>query len=751
MFAAKFSAHVISDRLEFMNTRFAVRHMALAGLLILGSLAHAGEATRPRIGLVLGGGGARGAAHIGVLEVLEKLRVPVDCVAGTSMGALVSGAYAAGLSPTEMRTELAKADWNDMFQDNPSYSEINYRNKVISTRFMPGSETGVSKNGVTYQGGVVSGEKIKLFFNRLVHSDQGERNIESLPLSLSIIATDIGNGDKIVFRDGSLTKAMRASMSVPGLLAPVDYRGHKLVDGGLVDNVPIDEARGRCQADIVIAVNVGSPLMKGEDVGSLLTVAVQMVNILTEQNVTRSLATLKPTDIYIKPDLEGITAGDFSKSSETADRGRVAAEALSDRLKAFSVDEKTYAAWKNKIAYVRGQHDSPSIDEIQIAEMKVVNPAAVERHLRAKPGDKANDAQLNQDMLQAYGDGWYESVDYSLLRERDRNILRVTPVEKSWGPDYLRFGVNVESNFKQDSTYALRAAYDKTWLNSLGGELLIIGQIGNKSELGVDYYQPLEAQQRYFMETSLSYSTNNIGVYQNNKKLADYSKDRGMASVGAGVNVGLLGQLHVGWRQTWMETDLSTGVPTQAFPEKNKASFGGMYAALDFDQMDRLYFPTSGWSSRLGYFNTSSEGYSKLVAELRGAYSFNDYVVNSYLSYQGALNGILPAYNAGTLGGFMNLSGYAQNQLVGDDIRYGNIRFEKIIGRMPMGLRGDMRLGLGLEAGKVGTPYTETELTGWVKSAALYVGGETPLGPVYFGYGRSDKGASSLYLFLGTP
>ena len=320
-----------------------------------------------------------------MLEVLEQLRVPVDCVAGTSMGGLVSGVFAAGLSPAEMRTALAKADWDDMFQDYPAYSEINYRNKALAKRFIPASETGVTNKGLSYQGGVVAGEKIKLFFNRLVHSDQGERKIELLPLPLSIIATDIGNGDKVVFRDGSLTRAMRASMSVPGLLAPVDYRGRKLVDGGLVDNVPIEEARNRCHADVVIAVNVGSPLMKAEDVGSLLSVAVQMVNILTEQNVKLSLATLKPTDIYIKPDLEGITAGDFKMSSETADRGKAAAEALAERLKPLSVSEAEYAAWVNKIAYAR--KTPPIVDEIQIADLKWVDPAAVERHLHgARPG-----------------------------------------------------------------------------------------------------------------------------------------------------------------------------------------------------------------------------------------------------------------------------------------------------------------------------------------------------------------------------
>lgn len=733
-----------------MTLSFTFRCLALLGLLLAGPSLWAADTTgRPRVGLVLGGGGARGAAHIGVLEVLEKLRVPVDCVAGTSMGALAAGGYAAGLTPREMREELAKADWNDMFQDNPSYSEINYRNKAKSKRFMPGSETGVGSNGVAYQGGVVAGQKIKLFFNRLVNSDLGEREIESLALPLSIIATDIGTGERVVYREGSLTMAMRASMSVPGLLAPVSYQGRKLVDGGLVDNLPIAEARERCHADVVIAVNVGSPLLKPEDVGDLFSVSEQMINILTEQNVTHSLATLRSSDIYIKPDLEGIVADDFQKSSEAANRGRAAAEAVSERLRPLAVSEDEYKAWAYNIAYIR--HEPPPIDAVEIAGLKVVNPAAVERHLRVKPGDSIDDRRVNQDMLRIYGDGWYESVDYSLLNVRDRNILHVTPVEKGWGTDYLRFGVNLQTNFKQDSSYTLRAAYDKTWLNSLGGELLIGGEIGRTMMLGVDLYQPLDAGQRYFAETALSYGKETVGFYQDDHKLADYEQFKGVLSLGAGVNVGQLGQLHAGWRKSWLEYDLTTGIPSFLFPESEKGSSSGGYLALDFDQMDRLYFPTSGWSARFGYFDSPSEDYSKLTVDLRGAYALDDYVLNAKFTYQGSLQGSLPIYDAGTLGGFHNLGGFAPNQLIGDDIRYFGLRTEKIIGRLPLGLRGDMRAGLALETAKVGRPYMETNRTGWLNSATFYLGGETPLGPVYLGYGQSDSGVSSVYLFIGTP
>jgi len=249
----------------------------------------------------------------------------------------------------------------------------------------------------------------------------------------------------------------------------------------------------------------------------------------------------------------------------------------------------------------------------------------------------------------------------------------------------------------------------------------------------------------------LSYGVENIGIYENDHKLADYDKNMGIASLGFGVNVGLLGQVRAGWRQTWLDGTLETGIPSSVFPEQIKRSYGGQYAALDFDQMDRLYFPTSGWSSKVAYFNSPKEGYSKLSAELNGAYALGNYVLNGKLSYQGSLSGHLPVYDAGTLGGFGNLSAFAPDQINGDKVRYASLRAEKIIGRLPLGLRGDMRIGLALEAGKFGRLYTETQRTGWLNSASIYLGGETPLGPVYLGYGRSDSGSSNVYLFIGTP
>jgi NTE family protein len=716
--------------------------------LCLPLLAAAAEPARPKVGLVLGGGGARGAAHIGVLEVLERLHVPVDCVAGTSMGALVAGAWAAGLSPAQMRKELAQADWADMFQDNPDFADLNFRNKRLSQRFLPGSETGISASGAVTPPGVVSGQKIKLFFNHLVRSDAGEREIQQLPLPVSIIATDIGSGERVVYRDGSLTLAMRASMSVPGLMAPLEYRGRKLVDGGLVDNVPIREVRERCGAQVVIAVNVGSPLLKPEKVSGLLSVSAQMVALLTEQNVSASLATLKPDDIYIHPELGDLTAGDFDRSKAAADIGRQAAEAVAERLAALAVEPQVYAAWRQSMA-VR-ERDVPRIDAVEIAGTLRVNPEVVLRYLEQRGGAPLDTATLNRDLLRAYGDGDYERVDYTILTQQGRNVLRLLPVEKSWGPDYLRMALQLDSNLSQGSTYRLRAGYQKTWLNHLGGELLVTGEVGSTSGLAFDFYQPLDGAQRTFIDAGVGYLRQDTDYFYLDQRIAQYRSATTSIDLAAGINFSLVGQLRLGWRESKVSNSLQTGV--DVFSLLQPQQLGGAWVlALDMDQFDRLYFPRRGWSARAEWTSSDRLGYARASLDARAAWPWQDYVLGTRLSWVGSPRGRLPVTDAGKLGGLLNLTGFASGQFIGDEVAYTHVRAERIIGRAPLGLRGDLRLGVALEFGKVAHPYTVQARNGWLNSVAVYLGGETPVGPAFVGIGRGSGGSVNAYLVIGAP
>jgi NTE family protein len=702
-------------------------------------------APRPRIGLVLGGGGARGTAHIGVLEVLQRLRVPVDCVAGTSMGGLVAGTWAAGISTAQMRERLASVDWHDLFDDDPSEAETNFRERRLAESYYPGLEFGVTEDGLRSAHGVVGGQKIKLFFNTLVGADRGERLIQDLAMPVSIVATDIGTGDKIVFRSGELSSAMRASMSVPALLSPVPYKGRHLVDGGLVDNLPVDEVMASCHPDVVIAVDVGTPLAKPEDVTSMAAITGQTISVLTEQNSERSRAMLKPGDIYIKPDLGPITAADFNEFRAGAERGRIAAEAQAGALSRYSLPQAEYDAWASRLKVLLPER--PRVDEVQITGLKRINPEAILRHIRIRPGDRFDAARMNRDLDRVYGDGDVENADYNLVTRNGRTILRIVITEKSWGPDYLRSGVFIEATAKE-TQFAVRFAFHRKWLNSLGAEWLSGVQLGDRSTLFTEFYQPLEARETWFAQTGVGISRDLVNVYENDNRIAEYRIRQKRAFFALGANIGVLGALRLGYVYRHLDAVVETGAPTLP---TGKTTLKGWEARIEFDQFDRPFFPTTGWYSRIAYFDSPDAGYSRLSADLRAAKSWGPYVLNGRVEYLSSPKGRLPLGDAGALGGFLALSGYSRAQILAGDIRFASIRGEKVIGRMPLGLSGDLRVGVSLETGKARDRFTETSLNGWQQAAAVYLGGQTSLGPLYLGYGHAKGGHSSLYLFLGLP
>lgn len=697
-----------------------------------------------RTALVLGGGGARGSAHIGVLEVLERERIPVDCVVGTSMGALVAGSYAAGQSPKVMREKLSKADWADMFLDVADYSQLTYRKKKVSRRYLSGTEIGLTERGMQIQPGMVAGEKIKLFFNQLVDADLGEREIQELALPLAIVATDIGTGERVIIRSGSLTYAMRASMSVPGLMAPVEINNRKLVDGGLVDNVPIGVARDLCQADRVIVVNVGSPLKSPDAIGSLLSVTSQMIGILTQQNVERSLASLTGSDIYIAPELGDITAIDFARYEEAADIGKAAAERQLHALRALSVDEVAYAAWKHKNTDRRERE--LKIDKIVIAPLERVHPEYVARQIEQKEGELFDRVKLERDLVRTYGDGFYDSVDYRVISQAQKNVLEITAKEKNWSSDYLTFGFSIENEYQQGSNFNLRSAYRNTWLNTYGGEFFAAVDVGNQSAVELDYYQPLNHRQKFFIEPRYFKNREIISLFTDNTEHAEYKLDTTYAELLVGANLGVYGQTAIGWR----EYDINgiADVGGAALPNVNER-YGGALFSLNLDRRNRIYFPSRGWRGDLSFFDANKEGYQKLSSDLTGAYKVNNYVFSARAAYVASLKSDLPLYDAVMLGGFLNLSGYATNQILGDDAFYTNLRAERIIGHMPLGLNGDLRLGFALEAAKLQANYTMPDTDGWLDSGVLYLGGETPLGPMFLGYGFTFSGDYNLYFKLG--
>jgi NTE family protein len=463
--------------------------------------------------------------------------------------------------------------------------------------------------------------------------------------------------------------------------------------------------------------------------------------------VVQTLATLGPGDLLIRPDLEGVTAADFALHRTAAERGRVAAEALAPQLAALSVGEPAWAAWQRRVA-VR-ERAVAQIDEVQVTGLLRVDEALVRRQIEQQPGQPLDTARLARDLGRAFGDGHYEWLDYSVLRTGGRQVLRVHPVEKSWGPDYLRLGVQLESNLSQGSSYQLRAGYQRTWLNRLGAELLVAGELGSTSGVSAELYQPLNTTHDAFVELQGEYRRERADYWIAEQRVAEYRIARHRIDLTAGLNLPRLGQLRAGWRNTRAKADLETGLDIFSFVPRHDDE--GALVALEMDRLDRLYFPRSGWALRGSWFRSHALGYTRAAAELRAAVPVQQWVLAGRASWVGSPQGDLPVAEAGRLGGFLSLTGFANGQLLGDDVLYGHLRAERIVGRAPLGLRGDMRVGVALEAGRVGTPYTLQKKDGWLNSVALYLGGETSFGSVYLGLGRGSGGAFNAYLFIGTP
>jgi NTE family protein len=728
------------------------RSIIAAVLLAVAANGVAAEASRPKVGLVLGGGGARGGAHLGVLEVLEELRVPVDCVAGTSMGALIGGAYAAGVAPADIIDLVRRTDWITIFEDSAGRQSVNIRRKELDDRYYAGIEFGVSREGLKFREGALAGEKLKLFFNQLVRADLGERPIEQLRMPLAIIATDIGTGERVAIRSGNLTSAMRASMSVPGLIAPVLREGRKLVDGGLTDNLPVAEARDLCKADVIIAVNVGSPLFNPDEVKGIVTVLGQVVNLLTEQNVARSMAALRPGDVYIRPDLGDITSTAFTRQIDAADKGRIAARQAADELRRFSVPPRVYAAWQERVRLAEVQAP-PIVDQVTVEGTRFVNADTIRRGISQQEGEPLDTRTLARDLVREFNHGDLHSLDYSVLRERDRTILKITPVEKPWGPDYLRFGLNLASDFRSESTFSQRALYRSTWMNTLGGEGLVGAQIGSEQSLFTEFYQPLDKRHTFFVRPYGRTGLAKAPLYLEGNRVAVYRVQENAAGLEGGMNLSVSGQVRAGWVERRLGAVLETGPDIFANLTER---VGGPTAAIAVDTYDQPYFPTRGLKLDVTHFDAQrategGEKYSRSEARFGAAYSFGRWSVLTGLEGGTALKGTLPLADAFTLGGPRRLSGFATDQLRGQDYAFGRLdgQYRLNFATPLYGLT--LIAGVTVEAGRMNKLVTETSATGWQRSLGAYLAANTFIGPIYLGVADAKNGKGRFYLFIGTP
>lgn len=711
-----------------------------------------GSTKRPRICLVLSGGGARGAAHVGVIKVLEEYRVPVDCIAGTSMGALVGAAYATGTSTAEMDTILNTISTELLFKEDPPRQERSMRRKEDDYGILFTPEVGLDNGQVKFGKGVVTGVQLETVLRRLSKA-KGHYRFDALPIPYRAVATDLVTGKAVVFNQGELANVMRASMSVPGAVAPAEFDGMILVDGMLTSNLPIQTAREEMGADIVIAVNVGTPLLTREQLSGIFGVTGQMLSILTEQNVQASLATLQPQDILISPDLGDFSTGDFDHLEQIAPIGEAAARQVADRLARLSLPAAEYAALRQGQT-IAVAPDLRPVDEIRFENLKRVNPKTAQAAMDTRPGEQIEQDTLDSDMRRIYGTGDFEHVNYRFIEEPGKRILAVDAVEKSWGPNYLRFGLGLSSDFSGDAFFNILGSYRKTWINDRGAEWRTDVQLGHTSGLYTEFYQPFSATSRFFIAPHAAIERRTADLYRDDDRVASYEMTSMLGGVDVGSQFSRYGEFRIGAVGGRLKPQLDTG-PESLSPGESRIIQGAWRARLKLDQLDSVHFPRSGWRAGAGIFDSTGalgadDEYTKWDADGNGAFSFGNHTLNlAFKAGDKIGSNPLPRYDQFQWGGFLTGSGYSTGQLLGEQLQFGRLMYYHRI------LEGSIfegaYTGFSLEASRIGNPLVPGNSEDWLRSAAIFIAADSPLGPVYLGYGRAEDGNDSFYFYLGRP
>lgn len=705
---------------------------------------------RAKVCLVLSGGGARGVAHVGVLKVLEELRVPVDCIVGTSMGAIIGGAYARGVTPTQLEQRMRDAQWESVLLDEPPRAQLSVREKELDRRQLGGAEFGLHRGEVLLRAGAIIGQQLDVFLQGLSGSNESLATFDELPIPFRALATNIEDGSLVVLDRGSLPAAMRASMSVPGLFAPSELDGALLADGGLVRNLGVDVAR-RFDADVLIAVSLGTGLMKRDELRSLFGVGSQMVNILTEQNVQVSIAQLHPQDILILPVLGDFSSADFPHSTETIPIGERAAQAVAERLSALSVSEDEFRRYLLRLRPVR---DRPRFEQIRVDTQGLMraNPQIVEATFtEASRGENSEEA-ISRGIAALLATDDFQQVQVRVDREAGAPVLTVEPREKSWGPNYMRFGLGMSTDFDGESAFTLLGDHRMTWLNSRGLEWRNRIALGDQTGILSELYQPLDLPRKWFVAPGASALQQLDTIFVGDAAVAEYRSRRWLVGVDFGRRFGSLGELRLGYDWGVASFRTSTGLPVF---DRTYDHTGEVNARLLVDQLDNWDFPTSGYllnvEARASRIDLGGDvDYDTGILQAEKAFGSDRNRFRAGLIYQSSLGTERPLYDAFALGGFLRLSGYSEREILTDDALLGRFVYERKIADFAAVARG-VFVAASLEAAEIDNRLNGPADSSVLWSGALFLAADTILGPLYLGAGFAESGNASAYLFLGRP
>ncbi|MFI7859573.1 patatin-like phospholipase family protein [Pseudomonas promysalinigenes] len=707
----------------------------------------AAEPAHPKIGLVLSGGAARGLAHIGVLKALEEQGVRIDAIAGTSMGAVVGGLYASGYSVQELETLATTLDWQQALSDAPPRRDVPFRRKQDDRDFLVKQKLSFRDDGsLGLPLGVIQGQNLALLLESKLAHTADTRDFDKLPIPFRAVATDIASGEKVVFRRGHLPQVIRASMSIPAVFAPVELEGRLLVDGGMVDNIPLDVAR-EMGVDLAIVVDIGTPLRDRKQLATVVDVLNQSITLMTRRNSEEQLANLHRDDILIQPQLAAFGVTDFGRAQDMIDAGYRATRLLGTRLAVLRQPDGDA-----NLAVARSSSQrTPLITAIRIENDSKVSDDVIRYYIRQPLGEPLALDRLQTDMGTLYGLDYFDRVQYRVVHKGQDNILVINARGKRGGTDYLRLGLNLSDDLRGDSAFNLGASYRMNGINRLGAEWLTRAQIGEQQELYSEFYQPLDVGSRYFVAPYLDLGSQNIEATLDNDPIAEYRLERYGFGLNLGRQIGTSGEVRLGLGKAWGKADVRVGeqdLPSVSFNE-------GFYELkYSFDTLDNVYFPHSGEdiSLTLRKYDKSLDSdydYRQWLLNVDKAISSgpNTFVLGG--RYGRTLDDTEVVTSSFVLGGARELSGLRQDSLSGQNASLLRVvYYRRLTPRAYLPLDFPLYLGGSLERGRVWNNDNAFD-SGYINAASIFLGLETPLGPLNLSYGANTAHEQAVYLNLG--
>lgn len=706
---------------------------------------------RPRIGLVLSGGGARGLAHVGVLQVLEDLRIPVDAVVGTSMGSIIGGAFAYGYTPDELEEQAVRGGgrrpWSRLLDDDPPRYQQSFRRKQEQRGFLIDFGLGYRDGEFRLPKGILLGQNLELELLEMLPMAHDLDSFDELTLPFRAVAVDM-LGNEVVLDGGNLASALRASMSLPAIFAPAEIDGRLLLDGGLVRNVPVEEVR-EFDVDIVIVVDIGTPLTEIE-IGSALDVTGQVFAMLTQQNVDRSVAAMQPQDVMIRPDLGDISSADFDRADELVALGKQAAEGMRESLAHLSVSEEVYRQWQERRVRPDGKL---RVRQIRVENDSGIGDAVVLDALELKPGSDLSIQKLRLDIERLFGRGDFGSVRYELLQTGVRGtcdvVVYVEP--KSWGPSYLRFGLALESNLQGSSDFNLAFQINRRAINSLGAEWRTTFQVGDTTGIRTEFFQPLTHDSTWFVSADGRGDVFDVQTFNGASQVGTFDVKTAQAGVSVGRLLGTWGEARLSYARLFGDVDVEVGGPGLTGFDFDD---GFLSASFQADTLDDPIFPSHGVSADVAYlWGREDLGGDTNYALVNGGFAVVESVGQTafaaFARVQSQFRDEFPLYRTAGLGGFLNLSGLQRGEASGANLAFvGALVRQQVAGELTSSFGFPVFVGGSIEAGNAWDDRADLFEDLRIGGSA-FVSAGTPLGPAYFAFGYVEGGEKALYVFLG--